>query len=104
MVTLLCLSHFSIISVVSYLSLAALCLTISLRVYKKALQAVHRGEGENPFQAHLDADLGLSKEQLEHYTERVVFYCTSGAQNLRRLFLVEDLVDSIKVRHPCTPS
>ncbi|XP_053124067.1 reticulon-2 isoform X2 [Hemicordylus capensis] len=96
MVALLCLLHFSIISVASYLSLAALSITISLRVYSKVLQAIHRGEGANPFQAQLDADLGLSKEQLEHLTERVVFYATSEIRFLQRLFLVDDLVESIK--------
>ncbi|XP_062818637.1 reticulon-2 isoform X2 [Anolis carolinensis] len=96
MVALLCLLHFSIISVASYVSLAALAVTISLRVYSKALQALHRGEGKNPFQAQLDADFGLSKEQLERLTERVVFYVTSGTKSLQRLFLVDDLVESIK--------
>ncbi|XP_034973584.1 reticulon-2 isoform X2 [Zootoca vivipara] len=96
MVALLCLLHFSIISVASYLSLAALSVTISLRVYSKILLAIHRGEGHNPFQAQLDADLGLSKEQLERLTERVTFYVTSGTKSLQRLFLVDDLVESIK--------
>ncbi|XP_077788521.1 reticulon-2 isoform X1 [Podarcis muralis] len=96
MVALLCLLHFSIISVASYVSLAALSVTISLRVYSKILLAIHRGEGHNPFQAQLDADLGLSKEQLERLTERVVFYVTSGTKSLQRLFLVDDLVESIK--------
>ncbi|XP_078236237.1 reticulon-2 isoform X1 [Pogona vitticeps] len=96
MVALLCLLHFSIISVVSYVSLAALTVTIALRVYSKVLLAIHRGEGHNPFQAQLDADFGLSKEQLEHLTERVVFYVTSGTKSLQRLFLVYDMVESIK--------
>ena len=47
--------------------------------------------------AQLDADFGLSKEQLEHLTERVVFYVTSGTKSLQRLFLVYDMVESIKV-------
>ncbi|XP_077174737.1 reticulon-2 isoform X2 [Paroedura picta] len=96
MVALLCLLHFSIVSVVSYISLAVLAVTISLRVYSKVLHAIHRGEGANPFQAQLDADLGLSKEQLERLTERVVFYSTSGTRSIQRLFLVDDLVESIK--------
>ncbi|KAH0631625.1 hypothetical protein JD844_006055 [Phrynosoma platyrhinos] len=96
MVALLCLLHFSIISVASYVSLAALTITISLRVYSKALQAIHRGEGNNPFQAQLDAEIGLSKEQLERLTERVVFCVTSGTKSLQRLFLVDDMVESIK--------
>ncbi|KAG8143691.1 hypothetical protein E2320_000873, partial [Naja naja] len=49
MVALLCLMHFSIISVASYLSLAALAITISLRGYSKVLQLVRRGDGHHPF-------------------------------------------------------
>ncbi|KAG8143690.1 hypothetical protein E2320_000873, partial [Naja naja] len=63
----------SIISVASYLSLAALAITISLRGYSKVLQLVRRGDGHHPFQAQLDADFGLSKEQLERLTERFAF-------------------------------
>nr|XP_056702178.1 reticulon-2 isoform X2 [Euleptes europaea] len=96
MLALLCLLHFSIVSVVSYISLAVLAITISLRVYSKVLHAIHRGEGINPFQAQLDADLGLSKEQLERLTERVIFYATSATRSIQRLFLVDDLVESIK--------
>lgn len=50
--------------------------------------------------AQLDADFGLSKEQLERLTERVVFYVTSGTKSLQRLFLVYDMVESIKVSAP----
>lgn len=50
MASLLCLLHFSIVSVAAHLALLGLCATISLRVYRKVLQAVHRGDGTNPFQ------------------------------------------------------
>ncbi|XP_026577272.1 reticulon-2 [Pseudonaja textilis] len=96
MVALLCLMHFSIISVASYLSLAALAITISLRGYSKVLQLVRRGDGHHPFQAQLDADFGLSKEQLERLTERVVHHVTWGTKTLQRLFLVDDMVESLK--------
>ncbi|XP_007430854.1 reticulon-2 isoform X4 [Python bivittatus] len=96
MVALLCLLHFSIVSVASYLSLAALSITIALRGYSKALQLIRRGDGHHPFQAQLDADFGLSKEQLERLTERVVHHVTSGTKTLQRLFLVDDMVESLK--------
>ncbi|XP_063168176.1 reticulon-2 isoform X2 [Candoia aspera] len=98
MVALLCLLHFSIISVASYLSLAALSVTVSLRGYSKLLQLVRRGDGHHPFQAQLDADFGLSKEQLERLTERVVHHVTSGTKTLQRLFLVDDMVESLKAQ------
>ncbi|KAM6428438.1 reticulon-2 isoform 2-T2 [Liasis olivaceus] len=96
MVALLCLLHFSIVSVASYLSLAALSITIALRGYSKLLQLIRRGDGHHPFQAQLDADFGLSKEQLERLTERVVHHVTSGTKTLQRLFLVDDMVESLK--------
>lgn len=50
MASLLCLLHFSIVSVTAHVAVLLLCGTISLRVYRKVLQAVHRGDGANPFQ------------------------------------------------------
>ncbi|XP_072483862.1 reticulon-2 isoform X1 [Notamacropus eugenii] len=97
MVSLLCLLHFSIVSVVSHLALAVLAFTISLRVYHKALQAVHRGDGANPFQAYLDVDLSMGREQAARYAEQIAARAVSGATLLRHLFLVEDLVDSLKL-------
>lgn len=50
MVSLLSLLHFSIVSVAAHVALLLLCGTISLRVYRKVLHTVHRGDGSNPFQ------------------------------------------------------
>uniref|UniRef100_A0A673LEE1 Reticulon n=1 Tax=Sinocyclocheilus rhinocerous TaxID=307959 RepID=A0A673LEE1_9TELE len=66
---LLSLSVCSIISVISYVALALLSVTISFRIYKGILQAVQKSEDVN----------------------------TQSSSLLRRLFLVEDLVDSLKV-------
>uniref|UniRef100_A0A8C3T726 Reticulon n=1 Tax=Chelydra serpentina TaxID=8475 RepID=A0A8C3T726_CHESE len=96
MVTLLSLLHFSIVSVGSYGALAMLGITITLRLGRKALQALRRSDGANPFQAQLDAELPLSQEQLERLTARFSRDFLAAAHTLRRLFLVEDLVDSIK--------
>uniref|UniRef100_A0A673LBL3 Reticulon n=1 Tax=Sinocyclocheilus rhinocerous TaxID=307959 RepID=A0A673LBL3_9TELE len=65
---LLSLSVCSIISVISYVALALLSVTISFRIYKGILQAVQKSEDVN----------------------------TQSSSLLRRLFLVEDLVDSLK--------
>lgn len=58
-----------------------------------------------PARAQLDADFGLSKEQLERLTERVVHRVTWGTKTLQRLFLVDDTVESLKVspRHLRNP-
>uniref|UniRef100_A0A8D2DQW5 Reticulon n=1 Tax=Sciurus vulgaris TaxID=55149 RepID=A0A8D2DQW5_SCIVU len=97
MVSLLCLLHFSIVSVAAHVALLLLCGTISLRVYRKVLQAVHRGDGANPFQAYLDVDLTLTREQTERLSQQIASHVISTATQLRHFFLVEDLVDSLKL-------
>ncbi|KAH0507579.1 Reticulon-2 [Microtus ochrogaster] len=97
MASLLCLLHFSIVSVAAHLALLGLCATISLRVYRKVLQAVHRGDGTNPFQAYLDMDLTLTQEQTERLSQQIASQVVSTATQLRHFFLVEDLVDSLKL-------
>lgn len=97
MVSLLCLLHFSIVSVAAHVALLLLCGTISLRVYRKVLQAVHRGDGANPFQAYLDVDLTLTREQTERLSKQMASQVVSAATQLRHFFLVEDLVDSLKL-------
>uniref|UniRef100_A0A8C6CQR7 Reticulon n=1 Tax=Moschus moschiferus TaxID=68415 RepID=A0A8C6CQR7_MOSMO len=97
MVSLLSLLHFSIVSVAAHVALLLLCGTISLRVYRKVLQAVHRGDGANPFQAYLDVDLTLTREQTERLSQQIASRVVSAAIQLRHFFLVEDLVDSLKL-------
>uniref|UniRef100_A0A8C9KMI4 Reticulon n=1 Tax=Panthera tigris altaica TaxID=74533 RepID=A0A8C9KMI4_PANTA len=97
MVSLLCLLHFSIVSVTAHVALLLLCGTISLRVYRKVLQAVHRGDGANPFQAYLDVDLTLTREQMERLSQQIASRVVSLAIQLRHFFLVEDIVDSLKL-------
>ncbi|XP_055991882.1 reticulon-2 isoform X1 [Sorex fumeus] len=97
MVSLLCLLHFSIVSVAAHSALLLLGATISLRVYRKVLQALHKGDGTNPFQAYLDVDLTLSREQTEHLSRLIASQVVSGVIQLRHFFLVEDLVDSLKL-------
>lgn len=46
---LLSLAAFSVISVISYLLLALLCVTISFRIYKSVIQAVQKSSEGHPF-------------------------------------------------------
>uniref|UniRef100_A0A8C8SVJ1 Reticulon n=1 Tax=Pelusios castaneus TaxID=367368 RepID=A0A8C8SVJ1_9SAUR len=96
MVTLLSLLHFSIVSVGSYGALAVLGTTITLRLARKGLQVLRRTDLHHVLRAQLDADLPLSQEQLERLATQLSRDILAAAHTLRRLFLVEDLVDSIK--------
>ncbi|XP_006816562.1 reticulon-like protein isoform X1 [Saccoglossus kowalevskii] len=93
---LLSLSFNSLISVVAYLSLAVLTVTISFRVYKTVLQAVQKTGDSNPFKPFLDVDVELPRDKVDKVVDNAVEKLNCLQVELRRLFLVEDLVDSIK--------
>uniref|UniRef100_A0A8C1BHD7 Reticulon n=1 Tax=Cyprinus carpio carpio TaxID=630221 RepID=A0A8C1BHD7_CYPCA len=90
------LTQFSVVSVVAYLALAALSATISFRIYKSVLQAVQKTDEGHPFKAYLEVEMSLSHDQMQKYAENAQYYINSTLKELRRLFLVQDLVDSLK--------
>ncbi|XP_074092025.1 reticulon-1 isoform X1 [Macrotis lagotis] len=90
------LTQFSVVSVVAYLALAALSATISFRIYKSVLQAVQKTDEGHPFKAYLELEISLSQDQIQKYTDYLQLYVNNAAKELRRLFLVQDLVDSLK--------
>ncbi|XP_071454485.1 reticulon-1-A isoform X3 [Hetaerina americana] len=93
---LLSLSYFSLISVVAYLSLSILCVTLSFRVYKSVLQAIQKNQDGHPFKDLLEMDLTMSEDRVQEVARTVVAHMNAAITELRRLFLVEDLVDSLK--------
>lgn len=96
MFVLLSLAFFSVLSVVAYLSLAMLTVTFSFRVYKNVMAAVQKtGEG-NPFKHCLDLELELSTQKIQPVAETILKHVNGTSNELRRLFLIDDLVDSIK--------
>ncbi|XP_004681877.1 PREDICTED: reticulon-1 isoform X1 [Condylura cristata] len=90
------LTQFSVVSVVAYLALAALSATISFRIYKSVLQAVQKTDEGHPFKTYLELEITLSQDQIQKYTDCLQFYVNNTLKELRRLFLVQDLVDSLK--------
>jgi len=96
LVVLLALTYFSLISVVAYLSLLALTATISFRIYKNVVQAVQKTGDGHPFKEILETDVALPQDKVKEVVEVTVAHLNAALVELRRLFLVEDLVDSIK--------
>jgi len=96
LILLLSLAIFSVLSVIAYLSLAALTVTSSFYLYKKVLQIVQKtGEG-HPFKQYLEADLKISEANVTDAAEQITTRITESILELRRLFLVGDLIDSFK--------
>jgi len=97
LIVLLSLAAFSVISVVSYLILALLSVTISFRVYRSVIQAVQKSEEGHPFKSYLDVDITLSSEAFHNYVNAAMVHVNRALKLIIRLFLVEDLVDSLKL-------
>ncbi|XP_067093186.1 reticulon-4-like isoform X1 [Osmerus mordax] len=93
---LLSLTVCSIVSVCSYVGLALLSVTISFRIYKGILQAIQKSDEGHPFKLYLDQEVALSEDAVHKYSDVALARINKTVGDLRRLFLVEDLIDSIK--------
>ncbi|EMP26072.1 Reticulon-4 [Chelonia mydas] len=94
---LLSLTVFSIVSVTAYIALALLSVTISFRIYKGVIQAIQKSDEGHPFRAYLETDVAVSEELVQKYSNAALGHINGTVKELRRLFLVDDLVDSLKV-------
>ncbi|XP_020347247.1 reticulon-3-A isoform X3 [Oncorhynchus kisutch] len=97
LLTLLSLAAFSVISVVSYLLLALLCVTISFRIYKAVVQAVQKSDDGHPFKALMEKDVSVPPETFRKHVDACLTHINRLLKQLRKLFLVEDLIDSLKL-------
>ncbi|XP_077355572.1 reticulon-3 isoform X2 [Festucalex cinctus] len=97
MLVLLSLAAFSVISVVSYLLLALLCVTITFRIYKSVVQAVQKSSDGHPFKSLIDKDVSIPSETFRKHVDTSLTYINRALKQMSRLFLVEDLVDSLKL-------
>ncbi|XP_048062020.1 reticulon-4b isoform X1 [Megalobrama amblycephala] len=93
---LLSLTCCSIISVLSYAALALLSVTVTFRIYKGVLQAIQKSDEGHPFKWFLEKDVALSREAVQKHSDVALSRINGVLKELRRLFLVEDLVDSLK--------
>ncbi|XP_077283890.1 reticulon isoform X2 [Arctopsyche grandis] len=96
LVLLLALACCSLISVLAYTSLLVLSGTTAFRVYSCVLQAVQKTSDGHPFKDFLETDLSVSQERAQELAVLATAHLNAAANELRRLFLVEDLVDSLK--------
>ncbi|XP_060803642.1 reticulon-3 isoform X2 [Amyelois transitella] len=96
LVLLIALACCSVVSVLAYASLLALSAAVSFRIYKNVLQAVQKTNEGHPFKWLLEKDISVPAERAQSLAAAATAHLNAGASELRRLFLVEDLVDSLK--------
>jgi chromate transport protein ChrA len=93
---LLSLAYFSLISVFSYVALLVLVGTFGFRIYKTVMQAVQKTSDGHPFKDILDIDLSVPAEKVHSVADVAVAHANAAVSELRRLFLIEDFIDSLK--------
>ncbi|XP_069356180.1 reticulon-3 isoform X2 [Maniola hyperantus] len=93
---LVALACCSVVSVLAYSSLLALSAAVAFRIYKNVLQAVQKTNDGHPFKWLLEKDLSVSAERAQSLAAAATAHLNAALSELRRLFLVEDLVDSLK--------
>ncbi|XP_063533581.1 reticulon-1 isoform X2 [Cydia strobilella] len=93
---LLALACCSVVSVAAYVSLLALSAAVAFRIYKNVLQAVQKTNEGHPFKFLLEKDISVPAERMQSLAASATAHLNAAVSELRRLFLVEDLVDSLK--------
>ncbi|XP_038214465.1 reticulon-1-like isoform X2 [Zerene cesonia] len=93
---LVALACCSVVSVLAYASLLALSAAVAFRIYKNVLQAVQKTNEGHPFKWLLEKDICVGVERAQSLAAAATAHCNAALHELRRLFLVEDLVDSLK--------
>ncbi|XP_061415295.1 uncharacterized protein LOC133347217 [Lethenteron reissneri] len=93
---LLSIAHLSVFTIVGYLGLLMLTCTITWRVCRGVLCAVQKREDGHPFRTYLAEDVDVTRERMSRQVEAARVWTTGAATELRRLLLVQDLVDSLK--------
>ncbi|TDH15540.1 hypothetical protein EPR50_G00009900 [Perca flavescens] len=97
LLVLVSVATLSVISVVSYLLLTVLCITITFRVYKSVIQAVQKSDQGHPFRSLLDRDISVSPEAIRLLVDRCLVLLNHFTDTMRKLLLVEDMFDSLKL-------
>ncbi|KAE9549201.1 hypothetical protein FO519_007581, partial [Halicephalobus sp. NKZ332] len=90
------ISKFSLISLVAYGSLAVLVGTLGFRVFKLVEARIKKTDGSNPFKPYLEKELEVPQDRVHAQVDVFVEHGRNLLSQLRRLFLVENLCDSVK--------
>lgn len=96
LVGLFLITKFSLISLLAYGSLAILVGTLGFRIFKLVEAQIKKTESGNPFKPYLEHELDVPQERVHAQVDVFVEHGREFANQLRRLFLVESVADSVK--------
>lgn len=96
-VTLVSFSYYSLISVVSYLALFILCGVGAIKLYSKVMVMLGKAaQGSDPLEKVAKMPVTIPAESIQDISRLVADHANLVVAELRRLFLVENMVDTIK--------
>jgi len=96
LVTLISICYYSLITVVAYCSLTALLAVVSLKVYTYVMVTFLKKETANPLAKVADINVSIPEDKVNSIANNATTKLNNGLVELRRLFLVENMLDSIK--------
>eukprot|EP00794_Sanderia_malayensis_P020060 gene20060-22029_t len=84
------------VSVMSCLSMCILAVAFLYRIGMTVFNAVQKTTSEHPFRHCLEEDLELSEESVQRWANETRLCINSKIKTMKRLFLIEDVVESLK--------
>lgn len=94
--TLIAICYFSLISVAAYASLALLLAVVALKLYVYVMVTFLKKETVNPIAQCSECNLSIPSEKVQEIAATSTEKVNSALKELRRLFLVENMMDSVK--------
>ncbi|KAI6189571.1 hypothetical protein M3Y97_00022900 [Aphelenchoides bicaudatus] len=93
---LILVAKFTFISLLAWGSLLVLGGTLGFRVFKLVEAQIKKTDGSNPFKPYMETEINVPQEKVHAQADVLVHHGQSLINQLRRLFLVENLFDSVK--------
>jgi hypothetical protein len=93
---LILVAKFTFLSLLAWGSLIVLAGTLGFRVFKLVEAQVKKTDGTNPFKEYLEPDLNVPQEKVHAQADILVQHGQALINQLRRLFLIESVFDSVK--------
>jgi len=94
---LVSICYYSLVSVLAYISLGLLAAIMAIKVYSTVMVFMKKTEpGSDPLQCVQCADLSIPPEKVADITGFLVDVINPSIMELRRLFLLESIFDTVK--------
>jgi hypothetical protein len=99
LVALILVAKFTFVSLVAWGALLVLGGTLGFRIFKLVEAQIKKTDGSNPFKPYLEPEINLPQEKVHAQADVVVHHGVNLINQLRRLLLVENVFESVKVLH-----